>query len=133
MASTKPELAASIESVRAIAIFSDKVIHLLQDRDRRQGADIVKFAARHKLKIPAVLEGFSITYDTKPHVLAKQDVARTVVVELPPRPATAAKARTISGCFDMKKGPLTAKVCVNCKISWTSISCTITITIKVGL
>jgi hypothetical protein len=132
----KPELVASVKSVREIAIFTDELFHKLEDNDLVQGSDIVKLASKHGLNIPPMLEDFSMKYNAKPHILSQTDLDNTIVVVLPPRPATlAAKKKKASkgGCVDFDKGPIKGTACVNCSFSWTSVSCEITITITLGI
>ena len=133
MATSKPNLMESIETMQAVATFFDELNHNVEPGKMVAGDDAIPFAAKAGLAIPDALEGFSITCATAAHKLTKNDLARTVVLELQPRTVTSSRARTFQQCFDVKKGPITLKVCVNCSVKWTSISCTITITITASL
>jgi hypothetical protein len=129
----KQELVESVKNVQDIAVFFDKLTHAVEPREIRHGANGVAIARKRGLKIPSCLSGYDITYDAKPHKLDERSLKRTIVLELPPKPATSQTIeRTISGCWDVGKGPVKSRVCVSCTITWKSISCTITITIKVG-
>jgi hypothetical protein len=129
---TKQGLLESLKDVQDIAAFFDKLTHSVESEKIRHGANGVAIARKRGLKIPSCLSGYDITYNAKPHKLDQRSLKRTVVIELPPKPATQTLARTISGCWDVGKGPVKINVCVSCTITWTSISCKITITIKVG-
>ena len=133
MATSKPSLTDSIEAMQAVATFFDELNHNIEPGNMAAGDDAIPFAIKAGLAIPDALEGFSIACATGVHRLTKNDLARTVVLELQPRTVTTARARTFRQCFDVKKGPITLKVCVNCSLKWTSISCTITITITASL
>jgi hypothetical protein len=131
--SEQPDFIGSVQAVRAIAVFIDRVAHLSRPKDLRHGADIVTLAEKRGIKVPAALLGYKISYNAKPHSMSKRDLTRSIVVQLPPRTAGGgAFDRTIKGCFDLGKGPIKANVCVSCDITWTHITCSITITIKVG-
>jgi len=129
---TTPELDTSVETLQTIATFFHEATHQIERKKLRHGADMVKIARKAGLKIPPVLEGHTIKYDARPHKKpGKGELARTIVLELPPRPATDATPRQFGGCYNTSGGPITGRVCVDCNISWFSLNCKITITIVV--
>src|SRR5215469_13072995 len=103
----KQEFVESVRNVQEVAIFFDKLAHSIDPGEIRHGANGVEIARKKGLKIPSCLSGYDITYNSKPHRLDTASLRRTVVIELPPKPAGSQTIdRTISGCWDTGSGPV---------------------------
>lgn len=132
MKNQSSEFLTSFEDVKETAEFFTKLAHSLEKEDLHYGDNLDKFIEKSKMNIPGSLSGYEISLSKDLKLSKDALLNNTIVVQLPPREIVQPRLR-IKKCFDMKKGPVTLKVCVDCSVSWTSLRCEISITIVAKL
>jgi hypothetical protein len=137
----RPELnlGQSVNDVREIANFFDRLAHELKETDLRAGQDLLAVAHERHLTLPDVLKDYHVTYSPHQDFDARA-LEGAIVVQLPPKPATADTIERVKlgpRCFDVNKTvsgvSVVIHVCISCSVSFSSVSCTVTLKATISI